>query len=1084
MIKRRCALFSFSVVFHLFSILEQCFRFQCLTIDNRIAVLGNDCYARISVGSKLSDMDIVLRVEVASLTECEEQCSQSKSICNSFTFGVGAKGNGTCASSTRIPDLEDLVIDPDYDVYVKKRQSYPWCNAARSYGRFTVESADRSNTEGHDTPDRTDDSSSRKPIKPLSSTFFRTFSTPRLKSDYGKANHGFAGVDDPLVDRNGRFLPSDDNRRVLDILANRNQQKSSNNPFAVTCQRKLEPGKKTMELLVERVVDCESMQECRRACDRERTFDCKGFNYRHQANGSKSACELIATPYFRMNVDKDFLIDSRYDYYERNRNCMPFAGSDAEDTFLQRNRPTGAWPRIEQDNANGDSDLFRQQSLPTDFSRHRTMYPSMTSDQFIRDSFAKHEFGFRRTAASSWYGNERNSEGSPVLGNSFRDHVHDGFSNVKSTVFPDYRLDERSLQRDTFYARDNEHSSEKFYNYGSAFGYDDSYHVPAVAPSKDYGFGDTRDATPTGRRCFITYATGSKLGRHVLRKSCLARDPKQCEQLCLAETAFVCGSFAYRYNVLTTNPTDNCLFSDLSHKDISSYTDLEPDRDYNVFVLVEDPNVCYSKEETSHLPAEECFLRVRSGFGIPADIARKSTFAHNLGECQFACTMSQEFVCRSFVFVYATTRHRERGPERGRTDPNCFLSDWPSGNIDPVDMPDMDGAELYERSSLNHGCRTYPLVPTVPELAAFYEKGSHSTHSDELCYTRYHKPCKLMSHAIVTSTRTPTKSECRQRCSSMRYAGTIPCMSFNYMGTSADDTRHNCWLSDISIQDLRPNLDYTHDDNHVLYTWKDLEPSCGFSTNPLYETNVAPTFKDRGQLSASFPPTLDRSNPQIVFDEKIDGTGSAFRSLSRTSNRLQPKLYGRDYERVDGHETDLGDVGSHNGGDGGGGGGGGGGGVRPSSPDDRFESGVPGASGLDLQFHFHSRTLSTFQRYTVSGHPCRNGTLCQRNEVAGFWSCEIDGNSEYGSWDYCCEPDHKCGFSQGYHYPWCYVGFDHDQWRPCSETYYPYYLSKDHLSFYRQLPAYSARHWPVIYQHETLPSDCAGNVTENESYHD
>ncbi|XP_076643086.1 uncharacterized protein LOC143353529 [Halictus rubicundus] len=1097
MVERRCAFFSLSAAFHLFGILGQCYRSQCLTIDNRIAVLGNgkitrpttstesallkritflllDCYARISVGSKLSDMDIVSRLEVTGLTECEEQCSRSERICNSFTFGVGVKGNGTCALSTRIPDLESLKTDPDYDVYVKKQQNSPLCirNVFPPYGSLPIKLGERSNTKEGDAPDRADDSSSQKPIKPVSPTFFRTFSIPRVKNDYGKMNHGFAGIYNLFIDHDGRFLSGDDNRSVLDILVNKNQKKASNIPLVVTCHRKLQPGKKTMEPLIERVVDCENVQDCHRACEHEKTFDCKGFNYRHETNGSKSTCELTATPYLLMNANKDFLIDSRYDYYERDRNCMPPKGTFG-DTFPRRTRPTDAWLRSEQRNT--DTDFFRQQSIPTDFSLYQTMYP--TSHQSTPDLFDKHasrfneqfsreglrDFGFRQNAPSNWYGNERNSETNPVRGNSFRDYVHNGFSNVKPSMLPAYEIDEKSLQRDSFYARNNEHSSEKLYNYGSAFGYDDSY-MPIVASSKDYGFGE-REVTPTGQRCSITYATGSKLGRSVLRKSCLARDPKQCEQLCLAETAFACGSFAYRYNVLSTNPTDNCLLSDLSHKDLNSYTDLEPDRDYDVYIVIQDPKVCYSKEETSRPPAEECFSRVRSGFGIPMDITRKSTFAHNLGECQFACTTSQEFICKSFVFVYPTIKQRERGHERGHTYPNCFLSDWTSGDIDPVNMPDMDGAELYERGSFSYGCGTYPSVPSVSELAAFYEKGSVSTHSDELCYARYHRPCKLMPHAIMSSARTSTKSECRQRCSSMRNAGTIPCMSFNYMRANTDGTQHNCWLSDISIQDLRPNLDYTHDDNHVLYMWKDLEPFCGLLTNPLYETDVTPISKDRGQLPASFPSTatLEQSNPQIVLDDRIHGTGSIFHSDTRTRNQFQPRMYGYDRERDNGHETDnISNVGSTD--------------IQPPSSYDRFEP------GLDSPFHFHSRTLSTFQRYTVSGHPCRNGTLCQRNEVAGFWSCEIDGNSEQGSWNYCCEPDHKCGFSQGYEYPWCYVGLKYDQWRPCSETYYPYYVSKD-FSFYRQFPAYSARHWPVIYQHETIPSDCIGNATEKGSFH-
>ncbi|KOB69673.1 Ras-related protein RabJ [Operophtera brumata] len=43
------------------------------------------------------------------------------------------------------------------------------------------------------------------------------------------------------------------------------------------------------------------------------------------------------------------------------------------------------------------------------------------------------------------------------------------------------------------------------------------------------------------------------------------------------------------------------------------------------------------------------------------------------------------------------------------------------------------------------------------------------------------------------------------------------------------------------------------------------------------------------------------------------------------------------------------------------------------------------------------------------------------------------------SWDYCCAPTHRCGYSEGFHKPWCYVGHKDDQWRPCSEKYYPYH---------------------------------------------
>ncbi|KAK9503602.1 hypothetical protein O3M35_010130 [Rhynocoris fuscipes] len=97
---------------------------------------------------------------------------------------------------------------------------------------------------------------------------------------------------------------------------------------------------------------------------------------------------------------------------------------------------------------------------------------------------------------------------------------------------------------------------------------------------------------------------------------------------------------------------------------------------------------------------------------------------------------------------------------------------------------------------------------------------------------------------------------------------------------------------------------------------------------------------------------------------------------------------------------------------------------------------------------------STWSHFTVNGQPCRVGTVCTMNREVGVWTCPIDN----GDWDYCCRSGHHCGYSDGYSYPWCYVGSaDRDQWRPCSDSYYPY--------------AHSGRklHWPVAYLHKEGP---------------
>lgn len=79
---------------------------------------------------------------------------------------------------------------------------------------------------------------------------------------------------------------------------------------------------------------------------------------------------------------------------------------------------------------------------------------------------------------------------------------------------------------------------------------------------------------------------------------------------------------------------------------------------------------------------------------------------------------------------------------------------------------------------------------------------------------------------------------------------------------------------------------------------------------------------------------------------------------------------------------------------------------------------------------------------TVSGARCRPGSRCRPNPLLGYWYCETDLDGSTG-WDYCCQPSHPCGFSEGFSYPWCYVSIDagssridpRNQWRPCSQRY-------------------------------------------------
>ena len=91
---------------------------------------------------------------------------------------------------------------------------------------------------------------------------------------------------------------------------------------------------------------------------------------------------------------------------------------------------------------------------------------------------------------------------------------------------------------------------------------------------------------------------------------------------------------------------------------------------------------------------------------------------------------------------------------------------------------------------------------------------------------------------------------------------------------------------------------------------------------------------------------------------------------------------------------------------------------------------------------------------TVSGYRCRAGSRCRSHRELGYWFCEIDslaggggysqggygggvylgsvgGGAADNNWDYCCQPASRCGYSEGFHYPWCHVGPESSgQWRP------------------------------------------------------
>ncbi|XP_066594938.1 uncharacterized protein [Prorops nasuta] len=192
-------------------ILLQISKLSCtaaLTFDNQLVIVSNDCYTRVAIGSKLPDADVLSTTEVKSISECEDECSRRRNLCNSFSFGVGTRGNGTCAISGKTPKPDDLSIDPDYDVYIRSQLS-PYCAPDKLY------------KIGDSNKDWVNNSSSTGFGNGLLTIFPNVVqpqrSGGRNESDTNRSNF--------------KAYINDEERRITDIVRNRNPGNILDHPF-------------------------------------------------------------------------------------------------------------------------------------------------------------------------------------------------------------------------------------------------------------------------------------------------------------------------------------------------------------------------------------------------------------------------------------------------------------------------------------------------------------------------------------------------------------------------------------------------------------------------------------------------------------------------------------------------------------------------------------------------------------------------------------------------------------------------------------------------------------------------------------
>ncbi|CAG9854275.1 unnamed protein product [Phyllotreta striolata] len=334
--------------------------------------------------------------------------------------------------------------------------------------------------------------------------------------------------------------------------------------------------------------------------------------------------------------------------------------------------------------------------------------------------------------------------------------------------------------------------------------------------------------------CSLRSVAGFKLHKRIVKKYFAVPNIYECEMLCFKETDFPCASYAFRYTTTIPEPTDNCYLSNVDYKELDHYTDLEPDRDFDVYTMNNRnrcvPSIVERKESS------DCFWRVRSGERLHDKIVRDSLQANSIVDCQVECLKSKKFTCRAYSYRY--------GPHiAGGLIDNCQLTDWPYYELDPrIHFVLEPGFEIYERGSFGHGC----------ESSHFGIRGHHEHKAvldpDQLCYIGFGSPARLLPQAIKKSVRVASEIHCKEECSKARQETLFQCMSFSFRSRNPG-VAPNCDLSDIYQRDLLPKLDYVYDPHSLLFAWDNYNPDCVLlGDDPLRTNQITSGLYDRDYL--------------------------------------------------------------------------------------------------------------------------------------------------------------------------------------------------------------------------------------------
>jgi len=378
-----------------------------------------------------------------------------------------------------------------------------------------------------------------------------------------------------------------------------------------------------------------------------------------------------------------------------------------------------------------------------------------------------------------------------------------------------------------------------------------------------------------------------------------------------------------------------------------------------------------------------CFRIYEARYRLERSAARESVSARDLRDCEEKCEREHLFTCRSFSF---TSDYMAR---------NCDLSELGARDLSlGRDLVRDQYSDVYEK---------------ITSGTCGSGSGGGNYIHDYIRCSNFAEPEYRLSYGItreLTSAR--DSADCEEQCLlATRYS----CKIFAYKYGSSGSK--NCELSDRDLRDIRVSSDLDRDRDWDVFERTRYSGECRDQSSihdngdSVIIDRLSCYTKYRSDTSFRSRAVVERRSARDEEEcarecDYYRGSGqyqcNAFSYRrnygSNADNCVLSDSYGRDIDVDLTYERDY-DVYEFSG----------------RGPHCRNDNDIDSAG-----------------EYTVNGQRCLRGG-CRLNPDVNYWYCEV---AEDRGWDYCCRPEHRCGYSEGFSYPWCFVGeAGYDQWRPC-----------------------------------------------------